>query len=243
MNETRKPARDIASGEDEATSERTIREARVTIGRAGLETVGIEELVSVWVDVGLRQFWALACHETGAVVQVVTERPIDTDRLDGLESVDRWKRITDAGETPRYVVEFTAPHFPPSIARRHGDLVDISGIDVAKHGIAVTLVGSQGTIASVIGEYEALGLSPNLRKLGPFEGHERPLETLTERQRDVLETAYELGYYEVPRAVTSRAIAAELDVDASTVTEHLQRAERNLLARHLSADRRVCTCA
>jgi predicted DNA binding protein len=28
-------------------------------------------------------------------------------------------------------------------------------------------------------------------------------------------------------------VAANLDVDASTVTEHLQRAERNLLANHL----------
>ena len=45
--------------------------------------------------------------------------------------------------------------------------------------------------------------------------------------------AYEMGYYEVPREVSTADVAAELGVDASTVTEHLQRAEHNLLARYL----------
>jgi len=42
-----------------------------------------------------------------------------------------------------------------------------------------------------------------------------------------------MGYYEVPKQVSSEEIAAELDLDPSTVAEHLQRAERNLLGQLL----------
>jgi predicted DNA binding protein len=38
-----------------------------------------------------------------------------------------------------------------------------------------------------------------------------------------------MGYYEVPKEVSADEIAAELNLDSSTVNEHLQRAERNLL--------------
>jgi predicted DNA binding protein len=45
-----------------------------------------------------------------------------------------------------------------------------------------------------------------------------------------------MGYYEVPRDVSTNEIAAQLDLDSSTVAEHLQRAERNLLSTHLSSE-------
>jgi predicted DNA binding protein len=55
------------------------------------------------------------------------------------------------------------------------------------------------------------------------------LDSLTSRWRSVSEIAYDLGFYEVPRQATVQNIAAQLDLDSATVSEHLQRAERNLL--------------
>ena len=49
----------------------------------------------------------------------------------------------------------------------------------------------------------------------------------------VLKTAYEAGYYELPCATATEAVAAELELHPSTVAEHLHRAERNLLAHHI----------
>jgi len=103
----------------------------------------------------------------------------------------------------------------------------------------MVLVGSQRAISELIGKYESVGMSPALRKLGTYDGRERALSTLTDRQRDVLETAYEMGYYEVPRKASSDTVAAELGLEVSTVTEHLQRAERNLLSHHLPAELRA----
>ena len=59
---------------------------------------------------------------------------------------------------------------------------------------------------------------------------------LTERQREVLETALELGYYEVPSQVTQADIAAACDCSAGTVSTHLRKAE-SLLVRGVIGER------
>ena len=44
---------------------------------------------------------------------------------------------------------------------------------------------------------------------------------LTQRQREVYRTAYEMGYFEHTRRATASEIAEELDIAVSTFTEHL----------------------
>lgn len=52
---------------------------------------------------------------------------------------------------------------------------------------------------------------------------------LTERQREVLETAYEMGYFERPKRANATEIAEYLDITQSTFTEHMMAAQRKLL--------------
>jgi DNA-binding CsgD family transcriptional regulator len=55
------------------------------------------------------------------------------------------------------------------------------------------------------------------------------LSKLTLRQRQMLLTAYALGYYEVPRKISSDELSRHLNVDKSTIVEHLRKAERKLI--------------
>jgi len=55
------------------------------------------------------------------------------------------------------------------------------------------------------------------------------LSKLTPRQRQMLLTAYALGYYDVPRRISSDELSRHLNVDKSTVVEHLRKAERKLI--------------
>ncbi|MFB6160523.1 MAG: helix-turn-helix domain-containing protein [Haloferacaceae archaeon] len=48
---------------------------------------------------------------------------------------------------------------------------------------------------------------------------------LTDRQREVLTTAYEMGYFERPRRANATEVAAALDIAPSTFREHLSVAE------------------
>lgn len=56
-----------------------------------------------------------------------------------------------------------------------------------------------------------------------------PETHLTDRQQEVLRTAYDAGYYEWPRETTGKEIANELGVSSSTFSEVIHAAERNLL--------------
>lgn len=53
---------------------------------------------------------------------------------------------------------------------------------------------------------------------------------LTARQREVVTTALDLGYYEVPREATLDDVADALGVAASTVSDHLRKAESAVMA-------------
>ncbi|PSP27595.1 DNA-binding protein [Halobacteriales archaeon QH_2_65_14] len=52
---------------------------------------------------------------------------------------------------------------------------------------------------------------------------------LSDRQREAIEAALELGYYDVPREASHEDVATELDCAPSTAAEHLRKAESKLL--------------
>jgi len=102
--------------------------------------------------------------------------------------------------------------------------------------LTVTLVGSSRQIKRYLG---ALGKQPRLRykvvslmdaKYPP----DSPVARLTEKQRRVLIAAYRLGYYDVPRRITSERLAEKLGLVKSTLSDHVRKAERRLLTEMLS---------
>ncbi|WP_440770500.1 helix-turn-helix domain-containing protein [Natronorubrum sp. DTA28] len=54
-------------------------------------------------------------------------------------------------------------------------------------------------------------------------------DLLTTRQREILETAHELGYFEYPKGANATDVAEELGIARSTFTEHLAAAQTKLL--------------
>lgn len=70
----------------------------------------------------------------------------------------------------------------------------------------------------------------SVRQDAPLLTLDDALPTLTERQREVLQIAFEGGYYEIPRRTTTEAIATAVGVERRTAEEHLRRAENKLIA-------------
>jgi predicted DNA binding protein len=52
---------------------------------------------------------------------------------------------------------------------------------------------------------------------------------LTDRQREVLATAYEMGYFDYPKGANAEEVAAALDISPSTLAEHLAAAQQKIL--------------
>lgn len=62
------------------------------------------------------------------------------------------------------------------------------------------------------------------------------MNRLTDRQREVLRTAYRMGYFSYPREATAEEVADALDIAASTVHKHLVSALGNLFDSLYTAD-------
>lgn len=63
------------------------------------------------------------------------------------------------------------------------------------------------------------------------------LPSLSARQQQVLLAAWQAGYYEIPREVTTAELAEKFDLDRRTVEDHIRRAEQKLvdaLGEHLA---------
>ena len=210
-------------------------EARVSFDESQYEAMGVAELLSVCQQAGLRGLEGLEWTGIGGLVQVEVEERIDEATLDALAYVYRWEFVAPVDGGYLYILGFVAPGLPDGIADHAEDLFGTCDLALGDDEVTLSLVGPQEAIRGMVRGYTSAGVTPTLRKLGEYEGDAGPLAELTDRQREVVQTAYREGYYEVPRDASTADVAAKLDVDPSTVAEHLQRAERNLLRRHLAS--------
>jgi DNA-binding CsgD family transcriptional regulator len=101
-----------------------------------------------------------------------------------------------------------------------------------------------GTLQEIVGELREQYPPVDVQRLlqPPLEGtlEDRVFVNrgrLTDRQLEVLETAYEMGYFERPKQANATEIADELGIAQSTFTEHLMAAQRKLLDDALEAER------
>jgi len=212
-----------------------MREAIINLTDEELEAMGFGELVSVCRQAGIRDVELLEDHGQGGIGQIAVKERLDEDRLEAIECVESWEFVTQTDETYVYLLEVTALEMPESASRDHDDLIGMCDPTVSDRGLLLSLVGSQETIRDMLRNFEDAGIVPDLHRLGEYDGGQRTLESLTDRQLEILQTAYDMGFYDLPRETTMDEIAAEIGIDSSTVAEHLQRAERNLLSQQLGA--------
>jgi predicted DNA binding protein len=154
--------------------------------------------------------------------------------------VERYREILD--ESPHVhdfsIVEdegwwYSYTHFEPNDANREmlelqyeSELAMETPIEVEDDGsFVLTLVGPMEAFAEATpSETEAY----DIEVLETGEHHPDLGDlflSLTERQREVLETAVDLGYYDNPRRATHDDIAGEVAAAPSTVGEHLRKIE------------------
>ncbi|WP_423998841.1 helix-turn-helix domain-containing protein [Haloarcula salina] len=101
--------------------------------------------------------------------------------------------------------------------------------------VVTFLVEDVPSLRDIVATLQSEGDAVKLRRLleDTPEEHKRPVvldrSKLTERQREVLVSAHDLGYFEHPREASAGEVADALDISTSTFTEHLAAAQRKLL--------------
>ncbi|UPV75217.1 helix-turn-helix domain-containing protein [Halorussus limi] len=86
------------------------------------------------------------------------------------------------------------------------------------------------TLLSEFGNVNVRRLSQNYsRQIVPSEAEwQELLNSIPERQRELLNIAYDHGYFEIPREVTLEEIADEMGITKTTASNHMRKAQREV---------------
>lgn len=157
-----------------------------------------------------------------------------TDAVD----VSEWTLIGTAGSTRRYQAT-PALSFEEQLGDHIDDLAALEAlatVEAAIERIEVTPDGwrqsgwfADRTALNTFSSFWQQQCGFRLRRLTRDGTAEPPGDGLSDRQREALRTAYEMGYFNIPRKTSLKAIAAELDISASSVSERLRRAQMQLI--------------
>jgi predicted DNA binding protein len=93
---------------------------------------------------------------------------------------------------------------------------------------------SHSKLSELADEFDELGIPYDLESVQEFDAVEDDA-ILTARQREVLSTAFEAGYYDTPREASLTEVAESLDVTKSTCSDILHRAEGKIIERYIDS--------
>jgi len=137
-----------------------------------------------------------------------------------------------SGEEPQNGLAYVHAHPPPvmkrflELPRPHEVFFKFPIGSTSDGRLRVELLGETNDVLR-----EALADVPSeldvtIERIGPYPDAGGDISALlTDRQREVLDIALSLGYYDVPRQATHSDIADRLDCSVGTVGEHLQKIE------------------
>ena len=175
--------------------------------------------------------------DDGTAVSLSTHRG-DADRLreiyEGTPAVINFE-VSEAGDGIQ-----TYLHFRPNetttellgLTREYEFVIDtpIRWDPNDSGAIQVGLIGDDDTVQRAINNVPD-NIRLELEQLSEYAPESQELSAmLTDRQKEILDTAVEVGYYEVPRRATHEDIAETLDLSTTTVGEHLRKIEARMLS-------------
>ncbi|WP_440008640.1 helix-turn-helix domain-containing protein [Halomicrococcus sp. SG-WS-1] len=212
-----------------------MREAEIHIPDEALESLGLGDFISLCREARLRDLVELQCRGDGCLWAVTVASSISEERLAELDVVEWWEELNASGEDIVYLCKVGNLAAENSMQSPHEMEISQDDIQVGSNGIDVSLIGTQNDISRSVDEHEDAGMNVFLRRITDYTGPDHPLDSLTDRQRGVLTTAFDMGYFAVPREATTEDVAAAVELDPSTVREHLQRAQHNVLTELLGS--------
>lgn len=173
------------------------------------------------------EFFTVAGADTERIAGLVDDREtVDVEPLVEYENATLVEFLVTGDCLARQLAELGA--LPQTVRAEDGDGRIVADIPAQRDAPAITeafLADNPET--ELVTKREKTTVTP------PFSasGVRQALQLhLTERQLRVVETAFEMGYYDWPRQCTGEDVAGEFDIASATFSEHVRTAERKLLS-------------
>ena len=214
----------------------TAVEVELTLDPADAWFVALSERLECTVTVG-----GVVPTEGGALLEYATveEAPTDAVRevIAGTPAVEWVRLLADEGDQCSLECAVPASEAGLGPVAEHGGslraarAVDGAGTITARFPAAAT---AREAVAAIEERFD--GSELRSKRVVDVSDRSTPtirrtvVERLTDKQLSALRAAFLAGYYDYPRGTTGEDLAASLDIAPSTLHQHLQAAQRKLLA-------------
>jgi predicted DNA binding protein len=106
--------------------------------------------------------------------------------------------------------------------------------EIREGKVKVTFLGTASQIKKALEGLQRLGRRYKIISLTDAKfSLDSPLNALTDKQRKVLLTAYKMGYYNLPRKISSEQLAKKLNIHKTALVTHRRKAELRILTQML----------
>ena len=185
-----------------------------------------------YVDRATAMHWNFAGDELGIMHYVEGDAAAFRETLDSLPEVLSYE-LTPAGADAfyAYVHDATTPALRDLFEAGTGSpAVVVPPVEYAADGtVSYSVFGPSAAVQDVV-ERIPDPISVTVTEVGGMAATPGVIDVLlTDRQREAVETALSLGYYETPREAGLERVAEAMDCASSTAAEHLRKAEATLL--------------
>ncbi len=92
----------------------------------------------------------------------------------------------------------------------------------------VLLVGTQEAINGFLAMLEKLHVPHYIKSIKDYSEFKNPAN-LTQKQGEIVSTAYKLGYYNRPKKISSKKLSEIFGINQATLIEHLRKSEQKIL--------------
>lgn len=93
----------------------------------------------------------------------------------------------------------------------------------------IAITGISADITKFLRELDELGVKYRVTMAADYITQKGLLSTLTERQREALQTALKEGYFKTPRKTNAHILAGKMGIKHTTFLQHLRRAQEKIL--------------
>ena len=203
---------------------------------AELERYGVfaEVLASTFRDRRYIGIMALETDDLDPAVEVVESHRM----IDSVEVLERYDQPRSERTSATLLLEGDLVEFTPLQTLMYEGFLPLGPTELADGRECFDLLLSNRDelsdavdLLSEFGPVSVDRISPDFRReVVPSHAEwQELLSSIPPRQRDILNTAVELGYFEIPREVTLEELAEELEITKTTASTHLRKAEGQLI--------------
>lgn len=192
----------------------------------------VSDLSQSYPDATFRILSAIPNENSGVALAEITSSSLASllSEIGSYDDIEETNVLNETGETALVQFETSLPLL--LLAARESGTPLAMPFEIQNGQATWEIQTSRERLSSLADQLDERGIHYSIEYVQPDIENE---QLLTEKQRRLIQTAIENGYYNTPRECSLEDIAEQLELATSTVGETLQRAESKIITNYANA--------